>query len=92
VDGGVYEPFVRILERNEDAFLVHMTSRFLACLVYGGLQMESSLSDMYYGWLRDTLQRGDERTLLALGDLAKVLQRDEQRCLPSPPPQPPPKG
>lgn len=78
VDGS-HEPFVRVLERDEDAYLAHTTSRFLAWLVYGGLELSEPLYTVYYGWVRDTVSRVDERALLALQDLAKVLQRDEQR-------------
>lgn len=74
-----YEPFLDILRRSQDQYLVHMTCRVVSILVQAGAALDEESSRFYFEWIRDQYKSKGEVALLALNALSKILQRDENR-------------
>lgn len=53
-----WEPFVRIIERKEDAYLIHQANRILVRLVVAESRLPDTVRKFYLGWLRDVIKSG----------------------------------
>lgn len=75
-----WEPFVRIIERKEDAYLIHQANRILVRLAVAESRLPDAVKKFYLGWLRDVVKSGDnDSVLLGLASISKLLQNNEYR-------------